>query len=154
MRKLVSLLVLIAVITLGMGFAFGADNPQLIIKSPKDGSTLEGGLVVVQFETKNFKLENFTNHTAINNNEGHIHMRLDDNPYITHAMDIPQIFGDVSLGPHTLTLWLVHNNHTPLDPPVKEVIHFTMGGGMKEKMKEEMKGKTQEMKEKMKEEMK
>lgn len=154
MRKLFSLLVLIAVITLGVDFAFGADNPQLIVKSPQDGSTLQGGLVVVQFKTENFKLEDFTNHTAINDHEGHIHMQLDNNPYITHATDIPQVFGDVSPGHHTLTLWLVHNNHTPLDPPVKEVIHFTMGGGVKEKMKEEMKGKTQEMKEKIKEEMK
>ena len=49
MRKLVSLLTLVAVITLGVGFAFGADNPQLIVKSPQNGSTLGGGLVVVQW---------------------------------------------------------------------------------------------------------
>src|SRR5574342_404296 len=102
MRKLVSLLTLVAVITLGVGFAFGADNPQLIVKSPQNGSTLGGGLIVVQFETKNFKLENFTNHTSLKSDEGHIHMQLDNNPYIIHTTDIPQIFGDVSPGPHTL----------------------------------------------------
>lgn len=132
MRKPVSLLILIfAVITLGMGFALGADNPKLIIKSPKDGSTVEsnsklGRVVVVQFEVKNFEIKDFTKNTEVKPNEGHIHFQLDSHPYVTHTTDTAFVIGDVKPGLHTLTVELVHNDHTPLEPPVKQVIHFTM----------------------------
>lgn len=36
------------------------------------------------------------------------------------------VFGGVKPGKHTLSVEVVHNNHTPLNPPVKKTITFTM----------------------------
>lgn len=115
---------------LGVSLAFVA-HADLIIKSPTDGSTVKpdpklGRVVVVQFEGKNFKIEDFTKVTAINGHEGHIHIQMDNNPCNTHVASTVYVFGNVEPGPQTLTLELVHNNHAPLKKPVKKTVHFTM----------------------------
>lgn len=53
----------------------------------------------------------------------HIHMQLDDQPYNTiHTMSNVWVYAGVKPGPHTLTLELVHSDHTPLKNRVKQSV--------------------------------
>lgn len=130
MRQLISLVILIVMLTFGVGLTFGADA-DFTITSPKDGSTLKpdpklGRMVIVQFEVKNFEIKDFTKATDINEHEGHAHIQLDDNHFNTMVTDTVWVFGNVEPGPYMLVLVLVHNNHTPLSKPLKKTVHFTM----------------------------
>lgn len=108
-----------------------AGSPWLEVVSPAPGATVAphpqlGSIVIVQLKVKDFKLTDFTK-AAMPKMEGHIHIQLDDQAYNTHISDSVWVFGGVKPGMHTLTVELVNNNHTPLNPAVKQTVTFTMG---------------------------
>lgn len=116
-------------------FAAGAAlaaAPELNVLSPKEGSTIHpdpkiGAVVVTQFAVKNFKVMDFTKVTAVEPGQGHIHIWLDNQPFNTmHTASNVWVFGGVKPGSHTITLELVNNNHTPLEPTVIKTVHFGM----------------------------
>jgi hypothetical protein len=85
-----------------------------------------GPVVIVQVTPKDFQLRDFTKATAVNDREGHVHIWLDDQTFNTLTSESVWVFGGVKPGRHTLNVELVRNNHTPLNPPVKKTITFTM----------------------------
>jgi len=58
--------------------------------------------------------------------DGHWHYSVDggDTVMVYDTNDI-EISG-LSIGDHTITAWLVDNNHNPLDPPVEETLTFNI----------------------------
>ena len=58
--------------------------------------------------------------------DGHWHYSVDggDTVMVYDTNDV-EISG-LSIGDHTITAWLVDNNHNPLDPPVEETISFSI----------------------------
>ncbi len=85
-----------------------------------------GPVVIVTLAVKDFQLKDFTKATEVNDREGHIHIWLDGQAFNTLTSEPVWVFGGVKPGKHTLHIELVRNNHTPLSPPVKKTITFTM----------------------------
>ena len=126
MRRISMLLMLVGMLVFAVGPALAA-TPEIVVESPKDGGTIQGGLVAVKYAVKNFKIVDFTKDTAVSETKGHIHVQMDDNPYSTiHNVSNVWVYAGVKPGPHTLKLWLVHSNHTPLKSPVEKTINFTV----------------------------
>jgi uncharacterized protein DUF6130 len=126
MRRISMLLMLLGMLVFAVGPVVAA-APEIDVTSPKDGAALEGGLVAVKYQVKNFKVVDFTKDQTINETQGHIHIQLDDNPLSTiHTSADTYLYAGVKPGQHTLKLWLVHSNHTPLKTPVETTVHFTM----------------------------
>jgi hypothetical protein len=117
-------------------FLLGLTGPALAadlevnIVGLKDGVVHQhpqlGPVVIVALATNGFQLKDFTKATAVNEREGHMHIWLDTQTFNTLTSEPAWVFGGVTPGPHTLNVELVHNNHTPLSPPVKKTITFTM----------------------------
>ena len=58
--------------------------------------------------------------------DGHWHYILDDNEYVA-VHDINDILiTNLSIGTHTIYVWLVNHMHEALDPPVEETITFNI----------------------------
>ncbi len=103
------------------------------IVSPEDGSTVEGGQVSVKIDIQNLELVDFKENTTNVEGQGHVHVWLDQdtsNPLIASKLieGDTLTFNDVPAGEHTLTVQLVNNDHTPIQPEVKQEIHFTTEG--------------------------
>ncbi len=104
-----------------------AAGPELTIESPKQGETIRGGLVVVKFAAKNFKIVDFTKDPAVSESKGHVHIQLDENPYSTiHTASNVFVFAGVKPGKHKIELELVHGDHTPLKTEVEKTVEFTV----------------------------
>lgn len=129
-----SLMMCVAVVTLLLGLvapAVAADVDVSVVglKDGKVGPHPQlGPVVIVAVAPKDFALKDFTKATAVNGNEGHIHIWLDGQTFNTMTNEPVWVFGGVKPGKHTLNVELVHNNHTPLSPPVKKTITFEMTG--------------------------
>jgi len=115
---------------------FGLTGPALAadlevsIAGLKDGVVQPhaqlGPVVIVTLATNGFQMKDFTKATAVNDGEGHVHIWLDNQTFNTLTAEPAWVFGGVTPGKHTLSVELVRNNHTPLSPPVKKTITFTM----------------------------
>jgi hypothetical protein len=115
---------------------FGLTGPALAadlevnIAGLKDGvvhpHTQLGPVVIVTLATNGFQMKDFTKATAVNDDEGHVHIWLDNQTFNTLTSEPAWVFGGVTPGKHTLNVELVRNNHTPLSQPVKKTITFTM----------------------------
>ena len=120
-----------AVLVFSAGLALAA-SPEIVVLSPKDGSTVHpdpkiGPVVVVQYKVKNFEIIDFTKDWTISESKGHIHIQLDDQPFSTiHTVSNTWVYAGVKPGKHTITLELAHSNHTPLRNRVVKTINFTM----------------------------
>jgi hypothetical protein len=111
------------------GSALAADL-EVSVVGLKDG-TLQphpqlGPVVIVSVAAKDYQLKDFTKAMEVNDREGHIHIWLDNQTFNTLTSEPVWVFGSVKPGKHTLNVELVRNNHTPLSPPVKKTITFTM----------------------------
>jgi hypothetical protein len=126
MGSLLGVLVLLFGLT---GPALAADL-EVNIAGLKDGIVHPhpqlGPVVIVTLATNGFQLKDFTKATAVNDREGHLHIWLDNQTFNTLTSEPAWVFGGVTPGTHTLNVELVRNNHTPLSPPVKKTITFTM----------------------------
>jgi uncharacterized protein DUF6130 len=126
MRKVGAFIALLAMALFAVGSASAA-APLLDIQSPTDGLTIHGGLVVVKYDVKDFKIVDFTKDPAVSETQGHIHIQLDQNPVNTiHTISNVWVFAGVKPGEHTLRVWLVHSDHSPLKDKVEKSIRFTV----------------------------
>jgi uncharacterized protein DUF6130 len=126
MKRAAMFLALAAMLLLMGPLAYAADQ-ELIVESPTDGGTISGGVVVVKFDVKNFRIVDFTKDTAVSEGKGHIHIQLDDNPYSTiHTASNVFVYAGVKPGRHKLRLQLVHSDHTPVKTGVEKTVEFTV----------------------------
>lgn len=129
MRLIGSVLGVLALLLGLAGPALAADL-EVSIVGLKDGIVRPdpklGPVVIVSVTAKDFQLKDFTKATEVNDREGHIHIWLDKQTFNTLTSEPVWVFGGVKPGKHTVHVELVHNNHTPLNPPVKKTITFTM----------------------------
>ncbi len=127
MKRIVTWGALVGMVLYLMSGLAHAAGPELTIESPKQGETIQGGLVVVKFAAKNFKIVDFTKDTAVSESKGHVHIQLDDNPYNTiHTTSNVFVFAGVKPGKHKIELEFVHSNHTPLKTQVEKTVEFTV----------------------------
>ena len=97
------------------------DTPLISIVSPENGSTLFTNELAVEFSVSNFTIGSTGDDV-----DGHIHYSLDSGDPVMYYTTDPISISDLSLGAHTFSLWLVDNNHNPLDPFVGDTIDFTI----------------------------
>jgi plastocyanin len=103
---------------------------SLVIVSPRDGATLPAGDVTVTIQTSNFSIVDKQGQ-ANTSHEGHIHYYLDVEAPTTpgqpaiplsgewaHVASTTYTFATVAAGSHTISVQLINNDHTPLEPPV------------------------------------
>jgi hypothetical protein len=121
-------------------------TPTIKIVTPLNGTTISAGDVVVAVQLSNFKSVNKLGQ-ANAAGEGHIHYFLDTDAPTTLGQpavaapgtyaataDLSYIWHNVPQGLHMLSVELVNNDHTPLDPPITAKISVTVipagpGGG-------------------------
>jgi plastocyanin len=103
--------------------------PTVIIDGPKEGEVIAGDKVTVNTKVTDFLLSDFRTKNTLAAGEGHIHIWLDTdvtNPKLAYKQvdDQPATFDNLKPGDHTLTVQLVGANHKPIQPAVKQVVHF------------------------------
>lgn len=98
-----------------------ATPPTIKVLSPTDGDEVPAGDVTVKVEAANLKFTMPSNKNVAG--EGHLHVTLDDRPFIMSVEPSVKI-ENVSPGTHKLVAELVQNNTDSLDPPVKQEITF------------------------------
>jgi hypothetical protein len=100
----------------------GSTEPALTITAPEDGSTLYTTTVSVTFNVENFTVGD----NAGGTDDGYVVYTLDagteTNLFTTDAFDL----SGLSLGEHTLNMWLADNNGVSLDPAVTYTVTFTI----------------------------
>ena len=108
--------------------------PNLVIATPRDGETLAAGDITVTIQATNFNIVDKQGQTNVAR-EGHVHYYLDvDAPTTPGQPAIPPsgvwahvaassyTFANVAPGTHTISVELVNNDHTPLEPAVVKKI--------------------------------
>jgi plastocyanin len=114
-------------------------TPQVVITQPKDGAVVPAGDVMVSVQVSNFNLADKLGQANVSH-EGHIHYFLDVTPPTTQGQPaIPPsgsvwaatpntsyTFKNVTSGTHTISVELVNNDHTPLNPPVVASVTITV----------------------------
>ena len=112
--------------------------PSVAITMPRDGTDVPAGDVNVSVQVSNFNLADKLGQANVSH-EGHIHYFLDVTPPTTQGQPaIPPAgsvwvatanttytFKNVAPGTHTISVELVNNDHTPLDPPVVTSVTIT-----------------------------
>jgi plastocyanin len=115
--------------------------PQAVILQPRDGAIVPAGDVTVSVQVSNFNLVDKLGQ-ANASHEGHIHYFLDVTPPTTQGQPaIPPsgsvwaatanatyTFKNVAPGSHTISIELVNNDHTPLDPAVVTSVTIKVQG--------------------------
>ena len=104
-------------------------TPSFHIISPANGDILYSDQVKVAVTAFHHQLADFRQHAQTMAGQGHIHVWLDtdpSDPKLAFKMinGEPAVFDNVPSGSHTLTVQLVGNDHKPISPEVKQVIHF------------------------------
>ena len=121
-----------------MGFKLGATSPAVKFVSPTTGAKLPAGDLPITVEVTNFNVVDKQGKPAAAG-EGHLHYYLDvdapttqGQPAIpasgiwTHEISANYTFKGVTPGTHTVSVELVNNDHTPLNPPVVQKITVTL----------------------------
>jgi outer membrane protein assembly factor BamB len=121
-----------------IGFKLGSTSPGVAIASPVAGSALPVGDITVSAIVTNFNIMDKQGQAAISG-EGHLHFYLDvDAPTTQGQPAIPSggiwahvaassyTFTNVPAGTHTISVELVNNDHTPLNPAVVQKIIVTV----------------------------
>ena len=116
----------------------GATAPLAEIARPVDGGYLPAGDITVSAAALNFKLVDKLGQSNVPG-EGHLHYFLDvDAPTApgqpavtapgTYAATVASSYTwkNVPAGSHTLSIELVNNDHTPLNPPVVQKVTVTV----------------------------
>jgi plastocyanin len=113
--------------------------PHVVITQPANGAVVPAGNVTVSVQVSNFNLADKLGQANVSH-EGHIHYFLDVAPPTTQGQpaippsgsvwkatpDTSYTFTDVTPGTHTISVELVNNDHTPLDPPVTASVTITV----------------------------
>jgi plastocyanin len=112
--------------------------PNLVIALPRNGTTIASGNVSVTVQVSNFNVVAKQGEANVQR-EGHLHFFLDVDAPTTpgqpaippsgsvwaQVADTSYTFTSVVPGTHTISVELVNNDHTPLDPPVVRKITVT-----------------------------
>ena len=97
------------------------DAPTIKIVSPGEGEIISGEAISIRMEITNFVQDGGAIGNAMVPGRGHWHLHLDDGrPVIDVGNEV--ILKDVPPGTHTVRIFLVQNNHDPLDPPVEDTL--------------------------------
>ena len=96
--------------------------PILTITSPAEGDVLNPEAANSMEVT--FTVENFIVDVPSAGQDGHIHYNVDGGSTVMIYTTEPITLTNIGTGPHTLNMWLVDNNHNPLDPPVEASVNF------------------------------
>jgi hypothetical protein len=115
--------------------------PNIVIKAPLNGGVLPAGPLTVTAEVTNFNLVDKLGQ-ANAQREGHIHYFIDVEPPMAQGQPAVTAAGtyaptastsytwpSVSSGTHKLSVELVNNDHTPLNPPVVATVTVTVAPG-------------------------
>ena len=124
-----------------------SQTPTLTIMQPTNGATIAGTDLMVTIQVSNFNIVDMQGQPAVAG-EGHVHYYLDyDAPTTQGKPAVPPsgvtwqtiaattyTFHNVSAGSHFVSVELVNNDHTPLNPAVTAKVTVTMmassGGGL------------------------
>jgi len=103
---------------------------SLAILSPRDGASVPSGNVTVDIQVSNFNIVDKQGQANVSH-DGHVHYYLDVEAPTTpgqpaipasgiwaHVAASTYTFTNVAAGTHTISVELVNNDHTPLEPPV------------------------------------
>ncbi|WP_164913766.1 outer membrane protein assembly factor BamB family protein [Methanoculleus taiwanensis] len=114
--------------------------PNVTITMPENGSTVSAGNVTVDVNITNFSLVDNLGGAPVAG-EGHIHYYLDvappteqgkpavpENGSYAVSTNTSYTWENVTPGMHNLSVQLVNNDHTPLDPPVTAMVNVTAEG--------------------------
>jgi outer membrane protein assembly factor BamB len=117
-----------------IGFKLGSTSPGLKLASPGASAQLPAGDLPITTEVTNFSVVDKQGQANVPG-EGHLHFYLDvdaptapGQPAIpssgvwAHVSDTNYTFKNVAAGSHTISVELVNNDHTPLNPPVVQKI--------------------------------
>ena len=112
--------------------------PTLTITSPADGASLPAGSITVNIQANNFSVVDKQGQANISG-QGHVHYFLDvdapttqgqpaipANGVWTHVAATTYTFVNVAPGTHSISVELVNNDHTPLNPPVVRKISINV----------------------------
>jgi hypothetical protein len=124
---LAAMLVLMAWLT-----AIARAEPQLSVIAPVDGETILGTSITVQVDIKDFKLVKSSvpvsaagqRPDANQPGEGMVHLKLDLFPLVILDQGTSYTFAYIPPGEHQLEIELANNDHSPLSPPVVQIIRF------------------------------
>lgn len=101
----------------------GVPAPTIKVLAPLDGAEVAGPDLKVQVETTGLTFVMPSN--TVVPGEGHVHFTLDDQPFKMSTTP-DYVFKDVAPGPHTLKAELVKNDTKSFDPPVVQIVKYTV----------------------------
>ena len=96
---------------------------ELFITSPEDGAILPAGTTEIMLE---FVVNNFEIGATDAGLDGHVHYTVDGGSTMMHYSENPINITDLDTGSHTVNLWLVDNNHQPIEPEVNASVTFSI----------------------------
>ena len=100
---------------------FSNDDIAIEITSPSAGETVFSSEIQVEFSVSNFNVG------AVGSGaDGHIHYQYEGGDLGMHYSTDPIELMDLTEGEYTLGLWLVDDDHQPLDPNVADTVTFTV----------------------------
>lgn len=104
-------------------------KPSFQVKGVSEGGIVYSDQLKVSVVAVNHALKDFRTNTQAKPGEGHIHLWLDTDASDPKAAvksftGEPVVFDKLAPGDHTLTVQLVNNDHSPIQPEVKQVIKF------------------------------
>ena len=100
---------------------FSNDDISIEITSPSAGETVFASEIQVEFS-----VSNFTVGAVGSGADGHIHYQYEGGDVGMHESTDPITLTDLTEGEYTLGLWLVDDDHQPLDPNVADTVTFTV----------------------------
>ncbi len=104
-------------------------DPNIMVMTPKDGSQLPPGNIVISVGANNFIISSSDMGAFNRKGEGHFIYYLDEEPPIDKGVpattdtsmvstETQYMWKNIGVGKHTLSVQLVNNNDTPLDKPI------------------------------------
>ena len=100
---------------------FSNDDIAIEITSPSAGETVFASEIQIEFLVSNFNVG------AVGSGaDGHIHYQYAGGDVGMHETTDPIELTDLTEGEYTLGLWLVDDDHQPLDPNVADTVTFTV----------------------------
>jgi hypothetical protein len=122
--------------------ALAQSQPQVVITSPTNGTTIPGPDVTVTIQVTGTTLVPAASATKLEDLHVHYMLDVDPSPYLPGTTPIPQgnpnivhsgalsnMFTNVAPGPHRVAVVLGYSNHTVFQPPVAPAVSFTVAGG-------------------------
>lgn len=106
----------------GAGGGASGSDPTVAILEPAQNGVVKAGRVTVRVRVSNLVLVRPNGPPQAG--QGHVHYTL-DRGYPAMVPAETYEFTGVRKGPHTVTVELVGNDHSPLEPAVRQTVRFT-----------------------------